>query len=104
VYSLIAGFTEAGESLEDTVTRETREEVGIEVKNVRYITSQPWPFPNSLMVGFTARYAGGEIRPDRVEIEDARWFGRGELPQLPGFGSVSRYLINSWIAGKFNET
>ncbi|MDR2257756.1 MAG: NAD(+) diphosphatase, partial [Treponema sp.] len=71
VYSLIAGFNEAGESLENTVAREIREEVNIEVRDIRYIASQPWPFPNSLMLGFTARYASGLLRPDGVEIEDA---------------------------------
>ncbi|MDR2746673.1 MAG: NAD(+) diphosphatase, partial [Treponema sp.] len=99
VYSLIAGFNEAGESLEATVAREIREEVGLEVKDIRYIASQPWPFPNSLMLGFTARHASGEIRPDGEEIMDARWFSPGKLPSLPGFGSVSRYLINGWIEG-----
>jgi NAD+ diphosphatase len=99
IYSLIAGFTEAGESLEDTVAREIREEVGLEVKDIRYIASQPWPFPNSLMLGFTARHASGEIRPDGIEIEDAQWFTPDKLPQLPGFGSVSRYLINNWLKG-----
>ncbi|GHV01674.1 NADH pyrophosphatase [Spirochaetia bacterium] len=99
VYSLIAGFNEAGESLEATVAREIREEVGLEVRDIKYIASQPWPFPNSLMVGFTARYAGGEIRPDGIEIEDARWFSRDTLPKLPGNGSVSRYLINGWLEG-----
>jgi NAD+ diphosphatase len=97
VYSLIAGFNEAGESLEATVAREIREEVGLEVKDITYIASQPWPFPNSLMLGFTARYAGGEIRPDGIEIEDAKWFTRDALPKLPGNGSVSRYLINGWL-------
>ncbi|MDR2374811.1 MAG: NAD(+) diphosphatase [Treponema sp.] len=100
VYSLIAGFNEAGESLEATVAREIREEVGLEVRDIRYIASQPWPFPNSLMLGFSARYAAGDIRPDGKEIEDARWFKRGDLPRLPGFGSVSRYLINNWVEGK----
>jgi NAD+ diphosphatase len=100
VYSLIAGFNEAGENLEATVAREIREEVGLEVRDIRYIASQPWPFPNSLMLGFAARYAGGEIRPDGAEILDARWFSAGALPRLPGPGSVSRYLINTWAAGK----
>jgi NAD+ diphosphatase len=100
VYSLIAGFNEAGESLEATVAREIREEVGLEVTNIRYIASQPWPFPNSLMLGFAARYAAGEIRPDGEEIADARWFRADTLPKLPGFGSVSRYLINNWLEGK----
>jgi NAD+ diphosphatase len=96
VYSLIAGFTEAGESLEAAVAREIREEVGLEVRETRYVISQPWPFPNSLMLGFTTRYAGGAIRVDGEEIEDARWFSRDELPDLPGAGSVSRYLIQRW--------
>jgi NAD+ diphosphatase len=100
VYSLVAGFNEAGESLEATVAREIREEVGLEVKDIRYIASQPWPFPNSLMLGFTARYAGGEIHPDGIEIEDAKWFTRDNLPKLPGNGSVSRYLINGWLDGR----
>jgi NAD+ diphosphatase len=99
VYSLIAGFNEAGENLEATVAREIREEVGLEVRDIRYIASQPWPFPNSLMLGFSARHASGEIRPDGGEIEDARWFSPGCLPSIPGFGSVSRYLINRWLEG-----
>jgi NAD+ diphosphatase len=99
VYSLIAGFNEAGESLETTAEREVREEVGIEIDDIRYKASQPWPFPNSLMIGFTARYVRGEVRPDGLEIEDARWFRRDALPKLPGPGSVSRYLINCWLNG-----
>jgi NAD+ diphosphatase len=100
VYSLIAGFTEAGENLEATVAREVREEVGLEVKNTRYEASQPWPFPNSLMIGFTTRYSGGTIRPDGEEILDARWFSPDALPDIPGKGSVSRYLIDRWLAGR----
>ena len=96
VYSLIAGFNEAGESLEDTIVREAKEEVNVEVKDIQYIRSQPWPFPNSLMLGFTARYKSGELRPDGVEIEDAKWFSRDELPELPGSASISRYLIELW--------
>ncbi|MDR0668990.1 MAG: NAD(+) diphosphatase [Treponema sp.] len=103
VYSLIAGFNEAGESLEATVSREIQEEVGLEVKDIRYIASQPWPFPNSLMLGFSARYAAGNIRPDGQEIVDARWFKPGALPKLPGSGSVSRYLINRWLAGNLDQ-
>jgi NAD+ diphosphatase len=99
VYSLIAGFNEAGESLEATVARETREEVGIEVRDIRYVRSQPWPFPNSLMLGFAARHAGGEIKPDGIEIEDARWFKKEDLPELPGHGSVARKLIGLWLEG-----
>jgi NAD+ diphosphatase len=94
-YSAIAGFVEPGETLEDTVARETREEVGVEVKNVRYFGSQPWPFPHSLMIAFTAEYAGGEMKPDGVEIEEARWFDAAELPTLPGSISISRRLIDT---------
>jgi NAD+ diphosphatase len=100
VYSLIAGFNEAGENLEAAVAREVREEVGLEVRDIRYAASQPWPFPNSLMLGFSARRASGEIRPDGVEIEDAQWFPRDRLPLLPGPGSVSRHLIRLWEEAK----
>jgi len=100
VYSLIAGFNEAGESLEDTIAREAKEEVNLELDAIRYVGSQPWPFPNSLMLGFTARYSRGELRPDGIEIEDARWFSRDTLPALPGSASISRYLIELWREGK----
>jgi len=98
-YSALAGFVEPGEMLEDTVARETREEVGVEVKNIRYFGSQPWPFPHSLMIAFTAEYAGGEIRPDGVEIEEAGWFEPDRLPKLPPPISISRRLIDT-IAGR----
>jgi NAD+ diphosphatase len=94
-FSALAGFVEPGETLVDTVIRETREEVGVEVKNIRYFGSQPWPFPHSLMVAFTAEYAGGELRPDGVEIEEARWFTPEELPKLPPSISISRRLIEA---------
>jgi NAD+ diphosphatase len=96
VYSLIAGFVEAGESLEAAARREIREEVNIEVGDIRYAASQPWPFPNSLMLGFTALYAGGDLRPDGTEILDAQWFSRESLPALPGNGSIARRLIEEW--------
>lgn len=98
-YSAIAGFVEPGETLEDTIKRETREEVGVEVKNIRYFGSQPWPFPHSLMIAFTAEYAGGELRPDGVEIVEAHWFDPRELPKLPGSISISRRLIDT-VAGR----
>jgi NAD+ diphosphatase len=97
-YSALAGFVEPGEMLEDTVRRETREEVGVEVENIRYFGSQPWPFPHSLMVAFTADYAGGEIRPDGVEIEEARFFDAEQLPHLPPSISISRRLITTVCA------
>ena len=94
-FSALAGFVEPGETLEDTVRRETREEVGVEIDNLRYFGSQPWPFPHSLMIAFTADYASGEVRPDGVEIEEARWFDAGQLPQLPPSISISRRMINA---------
>ena len=97
VYSLIAGFNEAGETLEETVEREIYEEVNIKVRDITYIKSQPWPFPNSLMVGFKARYSAGTIRPDGVEIEDAAWFTKDNLPAIPGKGSLSYFLIHKWL-------
>jgi NAD+ diphosphatase len=98
-YSVLAGFVEPGETLEETVAREVREEVGIEVTDVRYFGSQSWPFPDSLMIGFTAQYAGGEICIDTTEIVDAGWFGADELPELPGKISIARQLID-WFVEK----
>jgi NAD+ diphosphatase len=100
VYSLLAGFVEAGETLEETVAREIREEAGIEVGGIRYLASQSWPFPNSLMIAFAACYTGGSLRVDGIEIEDARWFRRDNLPPLPGKGSIARRLIDTWSAGR----
>lgn len=97
MYSVLAGFVEPGESLEETVARETREEVGIEIKNIRYFDSQPWPFPNSLMVGFTAEYASGDIVPEPGEIEDAAWFHKTDLPPVPGELSIARKLIDWFV-------
>ena len=98
-YSVLAGFSEPGETLEETVAREVREETGIEVKDIRYFGSQPWPFPDSLMIGFTACYAGGEIRVDGEEISDARWFPADQLPNIPGKISIARQLID-WFVEK----
>ena len=97
MYSTLAGFVEPGESLEDTVHREIREEVGIEVDTIRYFGSQPWPFPNSLMLGFTARWAGGDIEVDGDEIVDARWFRPDALPEIPPKLSIARQLIDDWL-------
>ena len=97
LYSVLAGFVEPGESMEDTVRREVREEVGIEVSDVRYFGSQPWPFPNSLMIGFTARYAGGELTPQPGEIEDAGWYTAENLPSMPPPLSIARRLIDDFV-------
>jgi len=96
-YSCLAGFVEPGESLEGAVVREVREEVGIEVGDVRYWGSQPWPFPHSLMVGFTATWKSGEIDIDPAEIVDARWFRRDEIPAIPPPISIARKLIDAWL-------
>ena len=93
MYSALAGFLEAGESIEEAVRREVREEVGIEVDRLRYFGSQSWPFPNSLMIAFRAEYAGGELRPDPAELADAQWFDPENLPKLPGRFSIARELI-----------
>lgn len=98
MYSTLAGFVEPGESAEECVAREVREEVGVEVRNVRYMGSQSWPFPHSLMLGFHAEYAGGEIVPQPEEIEDAAWFHIERLPQLPMPQSIARYLIELYLA------
>lgn len=94
VFSVQAGFVEAGESLEDTVQREIFEETGLQVKDIKYFGSQAWPFPNSLMVGFTAAYAGGELNLDPVEIEAGGWYRYNELPTIPDRASISRKLID----------
>ncbi len=97
VYSTLAGFIEPGESAENAVFREVQEEVGVAVHNIRYQLSQPWPFPNSLMLGFLAEYESGDIAIDRLEIEDAQWFNRDRLPPLPTALSISRRLIEMKI-------
>lgn len=98
MYSCLAGFVEPGESLEAAVQREVEEEVGIQVSNPRYFGSQPWPFPNSLMVGFRADHASGEIECDPTEIMDAGWYRRGDLPMIPPGISIARKLIDAWLA------
>ena len=95
-YSLVAGFLDFGESLEECAIREVREETGIEIANVRYVGSQNWPFPAQLMAGFVADYAGGEVVVDTHELEDARWFSVDALPLLPPRRSIARYIIDTF--------
>ena len=97
MYSALAGFVEPGESVEQTVAREVKEEVGLEVRNPRYFGSQSWPFPDSLMIGFTAEYAGGELQFEPEEIEDAGWFDVEALPDLPPKLSIARALIDAFV-------
>jgi NAD+ diphosphatase len=97
MYSTLAGFVEPGETLEETVHREIREEAGIEVRDLRYFGSQPWPFPDSLMIAFNAAHAGGELCPDPAELSDARWFTLDELPLVPPRISIARQLIDAWV-------
>lgn len=96
-YSLVAGFVDIGECLEEAVMREVAEETGLQVANIRYVGSQSWPFPSQLMVGFVADWAGGELRIDRNELEDARWFEVDRLPVLPPRRSIARYILDSCL-------
>jgi len=102
-YSVIAGYVEPGETLEACVQREIREEVGIQVKNIRYFGSQPWPFTSSLMVAFTAEHAQGDIAVDDSEISDAAWFPADSLPDIPDKVSIARRLID-WFVQKEKNT
>lgn len=108
-YSALAGFIEVGESVEDAVAREVREEAGIEIRNVRYIASQPWPFPSSLMIGCQAEALGTVLTIDANELDDARWFTREEIGlgisgaenatfQPPPHTAIARALLEHWLA------
>ena len=96
-HGLIAGFVELGETLEETVHREVMEEAGIEIGEPRYVKSQPWPFPDSLMIAFEAEHKSGEARPDGEEIDHLGWFSIDKLPDIPPRGSVARSLIDRFI-------
>ena len=100
MFSCLAGFMEPGESAEQAVAREVREETAIRVCNLRYHGSQPWPFPHALMLAFTAEHAGGEIRVDQDEILEARWWHYRELPPIPPAGSIARELIDDWVGAR----
>ncbi len=101
-HSVLAGYVEVGENLEECVQREVFEEVGLGVKNIRYFGSQSWAFSNSLMIAFTAEHDSGEIKVDNNEIREAGWFSCDDLPPLPGWGSIARRLVDSFVerAGK----
>jgi NAD+ diphosphatase len=96
-YGLVAGFVETGETLEEAVRREVKEETGINIKNIRYFGSQPWPYPCGLMVGFNAEYESGELHLQREELQKAGWFDRNHLPNLPEKLSIARQLIDHWL-------
>ena len=107
MYSTLAGFVEPGESIEQTVAREVEEEVGLAIESLRYRSSQPWPFPQSMMLGFQAKARQAPLRIDTEEMEDARWFTRAELldpetrsVQLPNQDSIARFLIDEWLLGE----
>jgi NAD+ diphosphatase len=97
MYSCLAGFVEPGETLEEAVRREVAEEVGVELADVRYFASQPWPFPHSLMIGFTATWAANEIEIDPEEIVAAGWFRADAMPLIPPGLSIARWLIDDWL-------
>jgi NAD+ diphosphatase len=99
-FTVVAGYVEPGETLEECVHREVREETGIEIDGPRYVTSQCWPFPHSLMVGFTARHAAGEIRVEPAELIEGGWFTADALPQVPDRVTIARRLIDGFVAGQ----
>lgn len=98
-YALVAGFVDNGESLECTVVREVKEEVGVDVTDIQYVGSQNWPFPSQLMVGFVARYCGGDVTVDPAELEDARWFPVEALPSGPSRHSIAGFMIHNYARG-----
>lgn len=101
VYALVAGFVETGETLEECVAREVKEETSLDISDIRYVGSQSWPFPGQMMTGFTARYAGGELRLADGELKGAGWYRRDDPPKLPSQPSLSRRIIDRWINGEF---
>ncbi|HEY4712800.1 MAG TPA: NAD(+) diphosphatase [Aquirhabdus sp.] len=100
MFSLIAGFVEVGETLEQAVAREVKEEVGIDIKNIRYMSSQPWPFPSNIMIGFQAEYAGGDLVLQEDEILEAAFYPFDQLPLLPPTGSIASRMIEQIINDK----
>lgn len=98
-WTLVAGFVDPGENFEDAVKREVQEEASIKVKNIRYFGSQSWPFPSTIMVGFTAEYESGELKPDGEEVTESGWFSKEAFPEIPLPGSIARALIDDFIRG-----
>ncbi len=99
---LVAGFVETGETLEECVVREVREETQLRVSGIRYFGSQPWPYPSGLMVGFYADYAGGTLRLQRSELNKGGWYRRDNLPPIPGRLSMARMLLDAWMEGRLD--
>jgi NAD+ diphosphatase len=104
VYSTLAGFVEPGETLEEAVKREVREEVNVRISNIKYVASQPWPFPHSIMIGFSATYVDGEVEIDDHELEAAKWFSVRDLPSLPSKITIARLLIDNFINSHSQKT
>lgn len=102
LYALVAGFVETGESLEECVRREVKEETSLEIGNISYFGSQSWPFPSQLMIGFTADYVSGEIRFADGELTSGGFFSRDDLPQIPGPPSIARQMIDAWLEGNLS--
>ncbi|MFI3289575.1 MAG: NAD(+) diphosphatase [Rikenellaceae bacterium] len=100
VNGLVAGFLEVGETLEECVRREVREETGLEIKNIRYFGNQPWPYPSGLMVGFIADYVDGEIKLQDEELTAGAFYTRNNLPEIPHKLSIARQMIDAWLDGK----
>ena len=100
---LVAGFVETGETLEECVVREVREETQLRVSGIRYFGSQPWPYPSGLMVGFYADYAGGTLRLQRSELNKGGWYRRDNLPPIPGRVSMARMLLDAWMEGRLDR-
>ena len=99
-YSLVSGYLEPGESLEECLIREIKEETNFEVQNIQYFGSQPWPFPSQMMVGFTCEYKSGELKLQESELTDGGFFGINNLPELPPEFTIARQMINDWISKK----